>query len=854
MAMDPLGRLLNQYIDEFEPATDDDSTWVQPPDSDDDSTQVQPSHYYDDDYSIQVQWQPSHVDESYDNSMCAQPSTHDNDEAPEKDEEKCQPNNRCGVDIGNVLSKRSTNLGHKVQAWKSADPSGAYAFCMLFCFAYGAENLFLVSRTNNGTWHTFNGKHEAWVVRFIRELGLFDMGVPEDNLKICKEYWEKGKIARDHNLGRFIDDRFDCLMGVSYLVPDCDLWCYTNDERGPRRQYTTEYPLDAQQREEFFNSTNYCDNWRAMASHWDLENLLKFKHYSFDDIWGYLIIHGPPRKPHTKWLMDCVKDELHGNEPVITSTIVKLENPDSEPEPETQASVPKPCKTTLETGRVAEFGAQPSVQKMTMKRRCHPDNWKGTQWNNRDEWEHGRLEEWNEAKAKPSRPKPTKRPSPEKPEATQHTQKKYKYAPRQHREPPPMMSITKPEANSDTDESGVSNTWGEWGKPDSDDESEFPQAAPATGATSWPRMPPGMPPMMPPPTPLQAIWKGSPVGWHSDGQEDNGRQRDRCKEEDMAPEAQPEATHSEPKSTLKKKKRMAGPTQPSHPPPAHLGGRKPAAVPDDGTDRIAHRSTIPMTDVLTPEQTAAIRTCILCSRESDALCQDCTEPVCNGCIVEELNICVKCDSRILEPKTDEDDSDKDHHSAWVAREQHVNHSMVRTPPSVSPARTQGPEVASPPNSDKDQEQEAMKAFIEAAIERKMHDFIIRANEDGDQPDQPDPRPTRTFPATAMKWALATNGPNSDKGLEKWAARHKQRAADHQARITRLRSSPSAPSCSVTLTVTTPTTLCVGCHNGQPGKYCTFLRCFNCCRDHRGSAVCKHPCHHDNEIVMVDDDE
>ena len=887
MAMDPLGRLLRQYAHDFEPSADDDSTRVQPSSSDDDSIQeVQPSHSDDDLMEV--------VDESYDNgdsdSMCAQPSTHDNDEAPEKDEEKCQPNNRCGVDIGNVLSMRSKNWGCKVQAWKSADPSGAYAFCMLYCLAYGAENLFFVSRTNNGSWRTFNGKHEAWVVRFIRELGFFDMGVPEDNLKICKEYWEKGKIAHDHNLGRFIDDRFDCLMGVSYLVPDCDLWCYTNDERGPHQQYTTEYPRDAQFREDFFNSLNYCDNWRAMASNCKLEKLLNFPNYSFNDIWESLIIHGPPRKPHSEWLMNWLKDELH--ETVITTTIAKQENsdsdlepgittivvkkeenPDSEPEHETQSSVPKPCKTTLETGRVAEFGAQPSVQEMTMmKQRGNPDNWKDTQWENRDEWEHdGRVEERNdfiEAKAEPSRPKPTKkRPSPEKPEATQHTQKKYKYVPRQPCEPP--RSITNllqpgtcqpggslpstqtvhpqtaaPEANSDN-ESEVSQGWGEdWlgKKPDSDDKLDDeidnhapPEAAPATRAISWPRMPPGMPPMMPPPLTRPAM----PVRWHPDGRQWTTS----CKEEDMAPEAQPEATHSEPKSILKKKKRMAGPTQPS-PPPAHLG-HKPAAVPDDGTDRIAHRSTIRMlTDVSTPEQTAANRNCIVCSSEADALCQDCTEPVCNGCIVEALNICTECDSKMREQKQEEDNDD------WAAWEQHVNRSMVRTP-SVSPARTQGPEVASPPNS---KERKAMEALIEAVMERKMHDFmaerskmhddLIMAN-GGDQPDQPGQRPTRTFPATAMKWAAATNGPKS-KGLVTWAEKKKQRAADHQTRIDRLRSSPSAPSCSVTLNVITPTTLCAGCHKGQPGQYCIFVRCFHCCREHRGSVKCQQPGHNDDD--------
>ena len=150
----------------------------------------------------------------------------------------------------------------------------------------------------------------------------------------------------------------------------------------------------------------------------------------------------------------------------------------------------------------------------------------------------------------------------------------------------------------------------------------------------------------------------------------------------------------------------------------------------------------------------------------------------------------------------------------------------------------------------------MKALIEAVMERKMHDFMVerrKMHDDlimangGDQPDQPGQRPTRIFPATAMKWAAAVNGPNS-KGLVKWAAQRKQRAADHHAALTRLRSSPSAPSCSATLNVITPMPLCVGCHKGQPGKYCSFWRCFNCCRTHRlrGSVVCQQPCHKEDD--------
>ena len=204
----------------------------------------------------------------------------------------------------------------------------------------------------------------------------------------------------------------------------------------------------------------------------------------------------------------------------------------------------------------------------------------------------------------------------------------------------------KPDSDGEPDDD---ESWGKWkgqpkfkkcrgetdNAPEADNDND---TAPTTRAISWPRMRPGMPPMMPPHWEAPA-WQS----FHQWGEE--RQQRDRCKEEDMAPEAQPEATHSKPKSILKNK-RMAGTTQPCQPMPApHTEiGRKPAAVPDgqSGTDRTAYGRLIPVLAggvyVLTPEQTAATTNCRFCLSESDMYCEDCMEPVCDACIVREPNI------------------------------------------------------------------------------------------------------------------------------------------------------------------------------------------------------------------------
>ena len=128
------------------------------------------------------------------------------------------PPPRVGLDIGDVLSKRGVSGADGPSIHKAAWV-GAYAFCLFFIIRYGPENLFIISRTNTGDWYTLHRGHqiEAWVVRFIRSLGLFDAGVPTNNVRLCtSRAGEKGKgrCAERFELTHMVDDHLECLWAV----------------------------------------------------------------------------------------------------------------------------------------------------------------------------------------------------------------------------------------------------------------------------------------------------------------------------------------------------------------------------------------------------------------------------------------------------------------------------------------------------------------------------------------------------------------------------------------------------------------------------------------------------------------
>ena len=107
---------------------------------------------------------------------------------------------KVGVDLGDVMSTRDPG-GAKQEGddlYKAVTP-GFFAFALLFGMAHGLENLYIVSRTHSGKWYSYHKKYghvEAWTVRFVRQTGLVEMGMPLNHLHLCeRKSGEKGKGA-----------------------------------------------------------------------------------------------------------------------------------------------------------------------------------------------------------------------------------------------------------------------------------------------------------------------------------------------------------------------------------------------------------------------------------------------------------------------------------------------------------------------------------------------------------------------------------------------------------------------------------------------------------------------------------
>jgi len=192
-----------------------------------------------------------------------------------------------GVDVGDVLSRRDTDSKDVLD---TADP-GAYAFLVLYItknVAEGAEPaLCVVTRTNAASWLTNNLQQESFVVRFIRAFGLFDMGMPEANMKICKYREDKGPLARELGCTIFIDNQLLCLLAVHQELPDCLLIQYSNT--GEFDSFTKEVGETVP--DSFYERLRYCQDWRMITR--EVVGL-QFS----EEEWKQLCKVGPPTAPH----------------------------------------------------------------------------------------------------------------------------------------------------------------------------------------------------------------------------------------------------------------------------------------------------------------------------------------------------------------------------------------------------------------------------------------------------------------------------------------------------------------------------------------------------------------------------
>ena len=221
-----------------------------------------------------------------------------------------KPGQRLGIDIGRVLSQR--NDAHNAPPYVGADP-GAYAFCMLYAYHYGPDMLSIITRTKMGFPYNREGK-PAWVTRFIEDMGLFDVGMPSENMQVVKTWEEKGERAEWLELAGFIDDTFDCLYSVWNARGSENVVCfgYANDSDGFRR--TQIDPID-----DFWNDIVYLNDWQHAAKIFKLPGLET-------GLWSLLSRRGPPNRRHERGVFKLIerhlnKHELHMPHPMASGPI-----------------------------------------------------------------------------------------------------------------------------------------------------------------------------------------------------------------------------------------------------------------------------------------------------------------------------------------------------------------------------------------------------------------------------------------------------------------------------------------------------------------------------------------------------
>ena len=125
------------------------------------------------------------------------------------------PTARIMFDVGDVLSIRSSKR-YEIMGYVAP---GAYACLVLAVWRYGPDSICVVSRTNTASWtSTYRGQEQDhWVVKFLKAIGLFDLGVPEANVLFCKQKYGndgKGWPSSQLNVKVFVDNDVDCARDI----------------------------------------------------------------------------------------------------------------------------------------------------------------------------------------------------------------------------------------------------------------------------------------------------------------------------------------------------------------------------------------------------------------------------------------------------------------------------------------------------------------------------------------------------------------------------------------------------------------------------------------------------------------
>ena len=194
------------------------------------------------------------------------------------------------------------------RCWISLD-KGAFPFVVLFMYTFGSDAIHIISKTNEGTWHSWHKgvKIEHWVVRFLRQT-LFPLGLKAKNVDICsrKTGWNgKGPAAKKAGLTHMVDNDMECLWAV--LLDDTEnagktIMNFNGEPPGMCIRFCKHEDVLKDWPHDFEDYLSDCSSWFELAEYFSLPHL---------DLWDEIAKMGPPvQRAPEKLAVDIVTDLL----------------------------------------------------------------------------------------------------------------------------------------------------------------------------------------------------------------------------------------------------------------------------------------------------------------------------------------------------------------------------------------------------------------------------------------------------------------------------------------------------------------------------------------------------------------
>jgi hypothetical protein len=153
----------------------------------------------------------------------------------------------------------------------------------------------VVTRTNRGEWYTYHtkkGKVESWVVRFIRQCGIVDLGFDINRIFVCHNeigHNGKGRICASHSLTHFVDNKLVNLWSMMCdIAGNCGQSIRQADGRAFQLMQENAWN-DIEWPQEDRRYLLQLDTWKDIA--------LYFKLPYVNELWDYLCSVDPPKCP-----------------------------------------------------------------------------------------------------------------------------------------------------------------------------------------------------------------------------------------------------------------------------------------------------------------------------------------------------------------------------------------------------------------------------------------------------------------------------------------------------------------------------------------------------------------------------